>query len=211
MAVNLLDLVADPVRLSIVREISGNAGISLADLAGRAGVHVNTVRAHMGELEAAGLVEREHVAAVGPGRPQICYRLCDGWRLPSTDLAGLGELLAALVIRLDPDPEEVEAFGRQWGRFLSGRPGGDSVAGLPRLLEGLGFDAKLDGLEIRLGSCPCPVLSPDRPELICRLVGATIEGILEMSQRGLGVCSAKHDPDRRTCTVRMSELAGQGA
>ena len=158
----------------------------------------------MGELEASGAVEREHAASDGPGRPQVRYRLCPGWRLPSSDLDGLSEMLAALVVRLNPSVETVQDLGRHWGRYLAGRPGGNPVDSLPRLLERLGFDAEVDGHDIRLRSCPCQVVSPDHPELVCRLAEAAIDGIAETGMSRLRVSSATHDPHRRTCTIRLA-------
>jgi predicted ArsR family transcriptional regulator len=205
VALNVFELIADPVRLAIVRQLSAEGSAPLTEIADRAGVHSNTVRSHMGELEAAGVVERESSAPEGPGRPQVRYRLCPGWRLPSDDMRGLSELLAALVTRLDPTGEEIEQFGSQWGRFLSGRPGGDALAGLPRVLERLGFDAEVDGRTIRLRSCPCVLVSPEHPELICALATAAIEGILELSHRRLEISGAEHDPLLRTCTIHLTQ------
>jgi predicted ArsR family transcriptional regulator len=204
MSPNFFELIADPVRLAIVRQLSGSRSVPLAEIAEQAGVHANTVRTHMGELETAGAVEREHAASEGPGRPQIRYRLRPGWRLPSTDMRGMSELLAALAIRLDPSVETIQELGRHWGRYLSGRPVGDPIHALPRLLERLGFDAVVDGLEIRLRSCPCPDLSPKHPELICRLAGAAIDGIAENGPRRLRVSASTHDPKRRTCTIMLA-------
>jgi len=211
MSPNLFELIADPVRLAIVRQLSGSRSTPLAVIAEAAGFHVNTVRSHMSELEAAGVVTREHAAGEGPGRPQILYRLSSGWRLPSSDMRGLSELLAALAIRLDPAVEEIQELGRHWGRFLSGRPGGDPVASLPRLLERLGFDAEVDGHEIRLRSCPCPLVSPKHPQLICSLACAAIDGIAEAGPRRLRVNSSEHDPEQRTCTVQLAESKGRRA
>jgi predicted ArsR family transcriptional regulator len=201
---SLFELVADPVRLAIMRELSGTASVPLADIAEHAGLHANTVRTHMGELEASGAVVRERAASDGPGRPQVRYRLRAGWRLPSSDLHGLSELLAALVARVDPSIETIQELGRHWGRFLSGRPGGDPIRALPRLLERLGFDAEVRGLEVRLRSCPCPAVSPEHPELICHLAAAAIDGIAETSPHRLRVSSSTHDPKRRTCTVMLA-------
>jgi predicted ArsR family transcriptional regulator len=213
VALNVFELIADPVRLAIVRQLSAEGSVPLAEIADRAGVHVNTVRSHMAELEAGCVVERESSAPDGPGRPQVRYRLLPGWRLPSDDMRGLSELLAALVTRLDPTSEDLEQFGSQWGRFLSGRPGGDALAGLPRVLERLGFDAEVDGRAVRLRSCPCVLVSPEHPELICALATAAIDGILELSHRRLEISGAEHDPALRTCTIHLSpsQLNGHGA
>jgi predicted ArsR family transcriptional regulator len=211
MALSLFELVADPVRLAIIRELSGSASIPLAEIAEHAGLHANTVRTHMGELEASGAVEREHGTSDGPGRPQVRYRLRAGWRLPSSDHHGLSELLAAMIVRLDPSVETIQELGRHWGRYLSGRPGGDPVKSLPRLLERIGFDAEVEGLEIRLRSCPCPLISPEHPELICALAGAAIDGIAETSPRRLRVSSSTHDPQRRACTIRLAPRSVRGS
>jgi predicted ArsR family transcriptional regulator len=202
---SLLDLIADPVRLAIVRRLAAVGRAPLAELADRAGVHVNTVRSHMTELEAAGLVEREHATPEGPGRPRVRYRLSAEWQLPSTDMRGLTELLAALAVRLDPTVEDIQELGRQWGRYLSGRPGDDRLEALPRLLERLGFDAEVHGSEVRLRSCPCPLVSPDHPELICRLACATIDGIATAGPRRWRVDATEHDPARRRCTIHLAE------
>ncbi len=211
MSLNVFELIADPVRLAIVRQLSGGRSTPIAAIADAAGFHVNTVRSHMSELEAAGVVTREHMAGDGPGRPQILYRLSSGWRLPSSDMRGLSELLAALAIRLDPAAEEIQELGRAWGRFLNGRPGGDPMASLPRLLEQLGFDAEVDGHEIRLRSCPCPLVSPEHPQLICRLVCGAIDGIAEAGPKRLRVTSSEHDREQRSCTIRLAESQGRRA
>ena len=202
---NLFELIADPVRLAIVRKLADRGSAPLGEIAELAGVHVNTVRNHLAELEANGVVEREPAAPDGPGRPQLRYRLGAGWHLPSSDLHGLSELLAAFVLRLDPTVDAVRDFARHWGRAQSGRLGGDPVGALPRLLERLGFDAEVGEHEVRLRSCPCPLVSPDHPELICRLVGAAIDGVADDSPRRQRVGAAEHDPARRTCTIHLTD------
>jgi predicted ArsR family transcriptional regulator len=202
---NLFEVVADPVRLAIVRRLSSRGSATLGELADEAGVHANTVRHHVAELEGSSIVEREHATPDGPGRPQVRYRLSSGWRLPTTDLRGLSELLSALVVRLGPTNDEIDGLGREWGRFLAGRPVGDPLDELPRLLERLGFDAEVDGSEVRLRSCPCPSISPAHPKLICRLAEAVVDGVVETGARRLRVASTEHHPERRRCTIRLAE------
>ncbi len=200
---NLFEVLADPVRLAIVRLLSSRGTGTLGELAEEAGVHANTVRHHVAELEAAHVLEREHATPEGPGRPHVRYHLSSGWRLPSSDLRGLGELLSALVVRLGPTTAEVDRLGREWGRSRAGHPTGDPLDELPRLLEGLGFDAEVDGSEVRLRSCPCASISPAHPELICRLAEAVIDGVVETGARRLRVASTDHHPERRRCTIRL--------
>src|SRR5207249_435912 len=117
MSRNLLDLLADRVRLSIVRALAAREPATLEELGAAANVHENTVRAHLAELEGSGVVMREHAQTRRPGRPQVLYRFREGWQLPSSDMRGLAELLAAFVVRLDPSPDELDDLGRQWGRY----------------------------------------------------------------------------------------------
>ena len=99
----VLDAVADPVRLGIVRHLAGHGSATLSELAEAAGVHLNTVRAHVAALEQAEVLESEQKAASGPGRPASQYRLVEGWGLSSTDFLELAGLLAAALVRNHPD------------------------------------------------------------------------------------------------------------
>lgn len=200
-----LDLLADPLRLAVLRRLSEGPPASLPELAGVAGVHVNTARPHVLALARAGVLIREAEEPVGRGRPADRYRLAEDWRMPAADLGALAELLAALVLRLGPDPAQVERFGRDWGRFLVGRPGSPELdRELPRALERLGFNARIDGDNVVLSSCPCPLVAPERPELLCGLIVAVIEGAAEAIDPGLRVTRNHHDPQRRVCSAVLA-------
>src|SRR3954453_16670432 len=152
----VLVAVADPVRLRIVRHLAEGGSATLAELADVAGVHVNTIRAHVAELERADVLQSAQKAARGPGRPAVEYRLVEGWGLSSTDFLELAGLLAAALVRNAPDPEALRATGADWGRYLVGRPGRPDVdAALTRALERLGFHAVVDGELLRISGCPC--------------------------------------------------------
>jgi predicted ArsR family transcriptional regulator len=209
-AVNLLDLLGDPVRVSILRALAAGEPVTLDEVAARAGVHANTVRAHIGELEGRGAVVREHAQTGRAGRPQVLYRLRESWRLPSSDMGGLAELLAALALRLEPSKSELNELGRQWGRYLAGRPGQEELASLPLELERLGFDSHLEGDELRVSGCPCPLVAPGRPALVCGLMKAVVDGFAEAATGRHLVASSTHDPARRRCTVRLGERRHRG-
>src|SRR3954451_17806381 len=95
----VLDAVADPVRLRIVRHLAENGYGTLSELAEAAGVHLNTIRAHVAALEEARVLENGQKAASWAGRPASEYRLVDGWRLSSTVFLDLAGLLAAALVR----------------------------------------------------------------------------------------------------------------
>ena len=203
----VLDAVADPVRLRIVRHLAGHGSGTLSELAEAAGVHVNTIRGHVAALEDAAVLESEQQAASGPGRPAIEYRLVDGWGLSSTDFLELAGLLAAALARNHPDRDTLRETGADWGRYIVGRPGRrDIAAELPRALERLGFQATVDDRVLRISGCPCAVVSPDHPEVVCGLTTGLVEGVLAASGSALQVGEHDAHPEDRRCTLRLTHV-----
>src|SRR3954452_11256803 len=111
----VLDAVADPVRLRIVRHLADGGSATLAELADVAGVHLNTIRGHVAALERADVLRSAQKAASGPGRPAVEYRLVEGWGLSSTDFFELAGLLASALVRTRPDDAALRATGAEWG------------------------------------------------------------------------------------------------
>jgi predicted ArsR family transcriptional regulator len=207
-----LEALSDPVRLKLVRHLSESPGASLPELADAAGVHLNTVRPHVAALEEAGVIEREPAAPAGRGRPRVGYRLARDWSPPTADFRGLAELLAASLLRAGQRAHDLREVGVEWGRYLQGRPGGHDVGeDLPFALEQLGFEARVEGSTLRLTSCPCPLVLPDRPEIVCRLAVAVAEGVLAGSGSELVVGGEEHDPERRECSLTLVRGGRPGA
>jgi predicted ArsR family transcriptional regulator len=203
----VLDAVADPVRLRLVRHLAEHGSGTLSELAEAAGVHLNTIRVHVAALEEAGVLESEQKAASGPGRPASEYRLVDGWGLSSTDFLELAGLLAAALVRESPDPTSLRETGVDWGRWLVGRPGRRDVAEqVPRALERLGFQATVEGDVVRISGCPCAVVSPDHPEVVCGLATGLVEGVLAASGSELRVGEHDAHPEDRRCTLRLTRV-----
>lgn len=199
-----LEAIADPIRLSIVRTLSERGPATLLQLAESAKAHVNTIRQHVKALEASGFLHRTEGPSGGPGRPQQRYRLREGWVLPTGDFRRLAEILAGFILHTKADPEELQQFGSNWGRYLAGRPGQRDVSqDLLRMLEQMGCSARLSGSQVVLSSCPCPLLSPENPPLICHLITAVAKGFLQASSSGLSLKEAAHDPKRRLCTLTL--------
>jgi len=200
----VLDAVADPVRLRIVRHLAHNDSATLGELAEVAGVHVNTIRGHVASLERADVLVSTQKPASGPGRPATEYRLAEGWALSSTDFLELAGLLAAALVRNRPDAGALRETGADWGRYLGGRPGRrDVTAELPRALERLGFHTTITGDVVRISGCPCAVVSPDHPEVVCALATGLVDGVLAASGSDLRVSEHDNHPDQRRCTLRL--------
>jgi len=201
-----LDLVADPLRLRVVRYLEEHGRASLPELAKAAGVHVNTLRPHVLEMEEGGLLEFERrVLPRRRGRPGIDYRLAKGFESSQGDFLGVAELLAAALGRVGLDPDRLRAVGEEWGRYLLGRPGSYEVEDeLPRVLGRLGFDASINGGQLQLARCPCSTVAPDRPTIICTLVEGVIEGALGAAGSQRTAKSFEHNPPERRCSAKIT-------
>jgi hypothetical protein len=114
---------------------------------------------------------------------------------------GLSELLAAAVRDSDRTPEQLRRLGREWGRSF-GPEGLDRA--LRTALERLGFDARLEGDELILSACPCRVVSPEGPELVCNLAIAVVEGVLDGCGSNARLTARFHDPERRRCSAVLA-------
>src|SRR5690348_4306168 len=118
-----IDVIADPVRLRILRHLAEHGPATASELADAAGVHANTVRPHLQALEDAAVVITDRAASDGPGRPAVAYVLADTAVVGDTDFRRLAELLTTTLARMEPSDEDLRRTGADWGRFLLGRPG----------------------------------------------------------------------------------------
>ena len=204
-----LDVVSHPIRVAILRFIGQREAASLPELAQAAGVHRNTVRPHVTALEDAGVLEATSEEPRGRGRPRLRYRLRGDWSPPTVDYRGLAELLAAAVAMTKVEPARLDRLGREWGRYLLGRPGGgDADVHVPRALAQLGYAAEVRGDAVELTACPCPLVSPSQPDLVCRLAVAALDGVLAGVTDGRRVGTRAHDPARRRCRIGLTPTFG---
>jgi predicted ArsR family transcriptional regulator len=203
---DVLELIADPVRLAVVRHLEQHGRASLRELAEAAGVHANTLRPHVLELEQAGLlVSERRMLPSRRGRPGIDFRLSEDWRRTSSDFLGVAELLAAALGRAGLEPDQLRAVGDEWGRYLIGRPGSYDVdSELPRVMGRLGFEAAVKGGRLHLSRCPCSTVAPDQPELMCLLAEGVIEGALAAAGGEREATSFAHDAESRHCTAKLA-------
>jgi predicted ArsR family transcriptional regulator len=201
-----LELIADPMRLRVVRFLEEHDKASLPELARAAGVHANTLRPHVLELEEAGLLESERrVLPSRRGRPGIDYRLAKGWDSTGAPFRGVAELLAAALGRVGLDPDQLRAVGEEWGRYLIGRPGSYDVADeIPRVLGRLGFEASLDDGRLQLSRCPCSTVAPDQPAIMCNLAEGVVKGALAAAGSDRTATVFDHNAEKRRCSAKLT-------
>lgn len=201
----MLESIADPVRLRIVRYLDENGAASLTELAEAAQVHVNTVRPHVQALEADGILGSRQRQARGPGRRVIEYFLAEPLSVTDADVMAMAELLAAALVRAQVDEPALRRIGADWGRYLAGRPGDQQPAELlDAVLGRFGYRVEVDPETVRLERCLCPLVSPDNPLNICKLIEGVVNGALAASAADLEVSGGDHDPEARSCVIRLS-------
>jgi predicted ArsR family transcriptional regulator len=203
-----LDVIAHPTRLGIIRHLADRGPVDGADLAEAVGVHRNTLRRHLAELEEAGVVVAVPQPGEGRGRPRVEYQLSDDTPAAGEDFRQLAALVTTALARTRPHAGVLRETGEDWGRYLVGRPGvHDPRERLTAVLEELGFTANVDDGGVEMTACPCPMLSPEHPEIVCCLVSGAIAGALAASGSPLRPGEERHDPATRHCTVRLVRVS----
>jgi predicted ArsR family transcriptional regulator len=201
----MLESIADPIRLRVVRYLDEHGAGSLTELATAAGVHVNTVRPHVQALEDDEVLGSRQRRAIGPGRRVIEYFLREPLTVTDSDTMAMAELLAAALARSDVDADQLRRIGADWGRYLSGRPVQRNLAShLPAVLARFGYRVSTEAEEVQLDRCLCPLVSPDAPLTVCALIEGVIDGALAAAGSELRVVRSDHDPAARSCRIRLS-------
>lgn len=193
---------------------------TVEDLSSALDVHPNTVRQHVGTLEADGLVARGRQPTGGKGRPRAVYRVTSrGERSGDRNY----ELLArVLVERLASDGEspvpQAREAGRSWGAHFGepvaeGSPDAGSL--LLDFLEQEGFEpvpgpgGRVD--EVSLRNCPFRELADSHGNLVCSLHEGLLEGLVHgehaAADEGVHVDLVPFDTPS-TCLVRLSRPSG---
>jgi predicted ArsR family transcriptional regulator len=202
----VLESIADPVRLRIVRHLDAHGAASLGELAEAVGVHFNTARPHVQALEADGVLQSRQRPADGPGRRVIEYSLAEPLSGSDADLLSLAELLAAALARSKITPPQLRRIGADWGRYLAGRPGTPNPLELvEEVLTRLGYRARATTRSLQLERCLCPLVAPDSPLQLCTLVEGVIEGVFATAGSELRIQGSDHDPDARSCELRLAK------
>jgi predicted ArsR family transcriptional regulator len=166
---------------------------------------LNVFRPHLPALESAGVLVSAERSVPGRGRRPVEYSVADGSVIAATDFFALAELLAAAVVRSDVGAAELRDLGVEWGAYLVGRPGRrDPAAVAQEALERLGFTARATGDRVETTGCPCPLLAPDRPDVVCTLACGVVEGVLRATGRERHVARHDNDPQRRACTIHLA-------
>jgi predicted ArsR family transcriptional regulator len=189
--------------LRMVREHDG--AVDAAELAGRMGLHMTTVRFHLDALCDQGVITRTRITRTGVGRPRTGYIAVQG-RL---DYLGFAEVLALeLGNTTETRRRRAERAGRRWAERIAAvsprKPAAThdvpDAAGEPReildrqaamtaeIFERMGFAPELipptesaagkRQRSIRLHGCPVRDLARAHPEVGCAIHLGLLQGLL---------------------------------
>ena len=178
-------------------------GMTAAELAEELGLHVTTVRFHLDQLVAAGLLTTESLRGLGAGRPCKVYLVNPG---SLSDLQVLDErsarafeLLAGLLAHHWVGPDErapnAEEAGRRWSEARLADVAASSPATTPgQWLHKLGtavdalaewgytaeVSTSLGGrrASVRIVDCPFLALARDRPDVVCGVHRGLLDGAM---------------------------------
>lgn len=179
-------------------------GATAAQIAERLGMHVNTARGHLDELQAAGAVAAVAARSRGRGRPSLIFRV----RVPDNQ-AIASEYVSLVTVLLDQLADDAELtdydsprareIGRQWARKLE-QTGPVSAAQvqtrLQARLRAMGFDPEQTKRGLCLHACPFVSAGQSPTPFLC----AVHEGYLQEMTAA---------PDGEP-TVRLHPLTGSG-
>lgn len=208
-----LDVLSSPVRRRILRVLepegrsgrqdrgrqADTQGLTAGQLATGLSLHVTTVRFHLDQLVAAGLVEADFQKQVGAGRPRKVYRSVRAGPTPVSSEESL-HLLSALLTEAfsaqavherQLSPEEA---GRQWAQeHVTARDSepatttGEWVAKLGRALDVLrswGYEPELTvggaarDARVDLTHCPFRDLAQQNTAVVCGIHQGLIAGTM---------------------------------
>jgi predicted ArsR family transcriptional regulator len=203
---------AEVHRARIVDELARDRdGLDARQLAGRLGLHPNTVRFHLGVLGAAGLVDSRPLARSTPGRPRVVFALredpsagpAEGYRL-------LAQILTRTLAELDDGSDRAVAAGYSWGRRLVAEASQETqvdesgaTEALISLLAREGFRPAQQAEAIEMRHCPFGELTATEPSIVCAVHRGLIAGALAELHSVLEVQELDALVEPELCVARL--------
>lgn len=203
---------ADRRRVQILGEFGARPdGLDVQEIAGRLGLHPNTIRWHLAILADAGLVTSHAEARATPGRPRIVYIRAETARPPEGESYRLlATILGETLGRLEDGLARAEEEGAAWGRHLVKRPppharptDAEAVREVVGLLAEQGFRPELAEGEIRMRRCPFRELAETGDGVVCAVHRGLISGALRALRSDLDVERLDAFVEPELCIARL--------
>jgi transcriptional regulator, ArsR family len=176
-------------------------GARIPDVTEALGIHVNTARGHINELEEKGAVKRVKVSPAGPGRPYVVYkaRVPDNRTIAEEYITLINTLCNQLDALSDDAQAVAEAVGEAWGAELFDTLPSEGEDALGLILEKfrlMGFDPTMNQDDTIIFSS-CPFVSSGR--MVNPLVCAMHRTMLSAAGKPVGL------------TLELTPKSGDGA
>lgn len=197
--------------------------LDVTEVAEVTGLHVNTARFHLDGLVEAGVADRDAEQREQPGRPRTLYRArADTARAGARSYQLLAEILASFVAAEVPQPARAaQAAGREWGRYLTQRPGpferltaAAATEQLVAALDSIGFgpEAKTTGgrRQILLHHCPFRESASKHQDVVCAIHLGLMQGML--AELDAPIDTERLDPfvEPNLCIARLTRRPQSG-
>lgn len=195
------------------------AGLTVAQLAERVGLHGNAVRQHLRVLARAGVVVSAPSAPTGRrGRPSARYALAAPHGVTAVGHRELVRLLLEMVRVAGFDEGSAEEFGRERGAAMIDADPAEGAEAVRSAMAGMGFAPdevttagrrSAGDIDLRLRSCPFKeaVLAPGG-EMICALHRGLVDGTLRRVAPGTRLADFRpEDPVTAGCRVLIRGAA----
>jgi len=188
--------------------------MAVRELAAGLGLHVNSVRDQLRQLEAAGRVRSATAAAAGRGRPRTLYDID-----PRGDRDPNRALVLGLINQLASSTEGAlvgRAAGQRWGEAEAAQTRDSGAVGIVNTLtamlarEGFAPDRgavgsnPVEAVTLRLRACPYLPLAAGQLSVVCGVHLGFVEGAL----RGLGAAdtavSLEPFAEPNACLARLT-------
>jgi predicted ArsR family transcriptional regulator len=188
----LAEALGDPTRRAIYRFVSQAAHPQTAgDIGTEFGIHRTVARAHLERLVHGGLLSADFLHRAEGGRPPKIYARGAQrveLQLPARQYMALAEVLLRTLERFgDAGPVLAEQEGWAFGRQLAGDATDPSLDARLAVLRSAGAEPEIsadgDTVTLRLRNCLYRELSTGRPELVCALDRAVVEGLFSAGER----------------------------
>ncbi|MCL2465686.1 MAG: helix-turn-helix domain-containing protein [Micrococcales bacterium] len=195
--------------------------LSVAEVAERVGIHVNTARFHLESLVYSGMATRETESRSGPGRPRVVYtgtlpnqthERAQGFRL-------LAEMLTAAVAESDPHAGPwLYRVGQEWGRYLTTKvppyvtiDESEITNRLVDKLDALWFAPELERTDdgqphLVLHNCPFAQTANQYPHVVCQLHAGMINGSLEEMRSTCRLTELEPQVTPHRCVGYLSDI-----
>ena len=163
------------------------------DIAELFGQHVNTIRNHLDDLVAAGLVRRRRATSSGRGRPAWLYETDSEHPRPDprvSEYAAFAGALAQYLATTSPNPvDAARGVGGSWGRDIVQRSHPHAPRSSPLaarravvdILADLGFAPSADqrATTVALRRCPLLDVALQHPQVVCQAHLGLVRGALD--------------------------------